>query len=214
MNTHFARAIRKYGAEHFSITKIDEAKSQDELNFKERYWISFYDSIKNGYNETDATYKSGGNTYQSKNEEDMQNIADKLSKSKMGKKNPNAKQIKCKNVITNEEIFFNTVKECKDYFKEKHHRFITTRITNQTRGLYRGEWAFAYIDEDYIYEMDVHKKGRRLKVFDINNDKDLYFESIRNASSELGINRSKIETYIRNGESEFEIDNYKITILN
>ena len=35
LNTHFARAIRKYGKENFIIEIIDEAKNQDELNLKE-----------------------------------------------------------------------------------------------------------------------------------------------------------------------------------
>ena len=39
LDTHFARAIRKYGKDNFTIEIIDEATSQDELNKKERYWI-------------------------------------------------------------------------------------------------------------------------------------------------------------------------------
>ena len=54
LDTHFARAIRKYGADKFNIEIIDSAETQKELNEKERYWIHFYDSIKNRYNETDA----------------------------------------------------------------------------------------------------------------------------------------------------------------
>ena len=65
LDTHFARAIRKYGKDSFKIEIIDTAKSQDELNQKERYWIQQYDSVNNGYNETDAISKCGGNTYKS-----------------------------------------------------------------------------------------------------------------------------------------------------
>ena len=72
LDTHFARAIRKYGKENFIIEKIDTAVNQDELNQKEQYWIQFYDSINQGYNETDAISKCGGNTYKSKtNEEEI-----------------------------------------------------------------------------------------------------------------------------------------------
>ena len=35
LDTHFARAIRKYGKENFTIEIIDEAKNQDGLNQKE-----------------------------------------------------------------------------------------------------------------------------------------------------------------------------------
>ena len=35
LDTHFARAIRKYGKENFIIEVIDSAETQDELNKKE-----------------------------------------------------------------------------------------------------------------------------------------------------------------------------------
>lgn len=63
LDTHFARAIRKYGKDSFIIEKIDSANSQEELTQKEQYWIQYYNSVQEGYNETDATAKCGGNTY-------------------------------------------------------------------------------------------------------------------------------------------------------
>ena len=54
LDTHFARAIRQYGAESFTIEVIDTATDQNELNKKEQYWIQYYDSVNKGYNETDA----------------------------------------------------------------------------------------------------------------------------------------------------------------
>ena len=52
IDTHFARAIRKHGKENFQIEIIDTAQNQNELNEKERYWIQYYNSVKEGYNET------------------------------------------------------------------------------------------------------------------------------------------------------------------
>ena len=46
------RAIYKYGKENFIVEQIDTANSIEELNEKEKYWIAFYDSYKQGYNET------------------------------------------------------------------------------------------------------------------------------------------------------------------
>ena len=63
LNTHFARAIRKYGKDSFVIEEIDTASSQEELTLKEQYWIRYYDAVRNGYNETEAISKCGGNTY-------------------------------------------------------------------------------------------------------------------------------------------------------
>ena len=78
LDTHFARAIRKYGKDSFIIEIIDEAINQIELNQKEQYWIQYYNSIQDGYNETDAINKCGGNTYQSKTTEEMSAIKEKL----------------------------------------------------------------------------------------------------------------------------------------
>lgn len=45
------RAIRKYGIENFSFEIIEECQ-REELNDKEKYWIQYFDSYKNGYNQT------------------------------------------------------------------------------------------------------------------------------------------------------------------
>lgn len=45
------RAIRKYGLDNFSFDVIEECE-ENQLNEKEKYWIEFYNSYKNGYNET------------------------------------------------------------------------------------------------------------------------------------------------------------------
>lgn len=47
------RAIRKHGIENFSFTIIEECEPTNEiLNEREKYWINYYDSFKNGYNDT------------------------------------------------------------------------------------------------------------------------------------------------------------------
>ena len=59
-NVHFHNAIHKYGVDNFVFEKIDTAETQEELDSKERYWISFYRSNERefGYNE-DSGGKSG-----------------------------------------------------------------------------------------------------------------------------------------------------------
>ena len=50
--TYFHRAIAKYGFENFEFEEIDHANSIEELNQKEQYWISYYNSTNKdiGYN--------------------------------------------------------------------------------------------------------------------------------------------------------------------
>ena len=49
-NTKFYRALRKYGVENFTFEIIEELKDKEKLNEREKYWVSFYNSFKEGYN--------------------------------------------------------------------------------------------------------------------------------------------------------------------
>lgn len=148
LDTHFARAIRKYGKENFIIETIDEATSQEELNQREQYWIQFYNSIEDGYNETDALYKCGGNTYASKTNAEMQIIKEKIRQTKLGDKNPMARKIKRTNIVTNEVDVFDTVIGCaKACGIQNGKTSITTRLNGQIKSPYKNTWIFEYYNE-------------------------------------------------------------------
>jgi hypothetical protein len=52
-NSHLYNSIEKYTFESFEVIEIfDVAFSKDELNIKEQCWIQYYNSFKNGYNQT------------------------------------------------------------------------------------------------------------------------------------------------------------------
>ena len=148
LDTHFARAIRKYGRDNFIIEEIDSALTQDELNEKEKYWIQYYNSVNEGYNETDAISKCGGNTYQSKTEEEMKVIKEKIRQTKLGAKNPMAKKIKRTNIITNEVDIFNTVISCAKACGIKNGKTsITRRLNGQIKSPFKNTWIFEYYNE-------------------------------------------------------------------
>ena len=148
LDTHFARAIRKYGKDSFKVEIIDTAQTQDELNQKEQYWIRQYDSVNKGYNETDAISKCGGNTYQSKTEEEMNIIKNKIRETKLGAKNPMARKIKRINIKTNEEDIFDTVISCaKACGIQNGKTSITTRLNGQVKSPYKKIWMFEYYEE-------------------------------------------------------------------
>lgn len=145
LDTHLARAIRKYGKEHFHIEVIDVAQSQVELNQKEHYWINFFDSVNNGYNETDSILKCGGNTYLSKTEEEMKIIKDKIRETKMGEKNPNHRKIIQTNIFTGEKIIFGSMQECARYHGVANKSFVMRRCNGEIKTPYRKQYQF----EDY-----------------------------------------------------------------
>ena len=148
LDTHFARAIRKYGKENFIIEMIDTAKSQNELNQKEQYWIRYYDSVSKGYNETDAISKCGGNTYQSKTDEEMDIIKNKIRETKLGAKNPMARKVKRINIKTNEVDIFETVIACARACGIKNGKTsITTRLNGKIKSPFKNTWMFEYYEE-------------------------------------------------------------------
>ena len=75
-NTHFHRALRKYGLENFVYCILEDNVLKENLNLKEIEWIEYYDSFYNGYNLT-----TGGDTNYIVSEEYRR----KLSESRKGK---------------------------------------------------------------------------------------------------------------------------------
>lgn len=84
---HFYKSMRKYGKKNFKWSIIDAAKTIEELNKKEEYWIKSYKSTnqKYGYNKT-----YGGN-----NKKMFKSTKDKISKANSGKIRP---QSHCDNI--------------------------------------------------------------------------------------------------------------------
>ena len=52
-NQHLRRSIKKFGFDAFEVVEIfDVAKTLEELNEKETYYINLFDSYQNGYNQS------------------------------------------------------------------------------------------------------------------------------------------------------------------
>lgn len=215
LDTHFARAIRLYGPDNFTVEVIDSADTQDELNQKEQYWIREYDSIKHGYNETDAIYKCGGNTYMSKTPLQMFNISDKIRETKLGALNPHSRKVKCRSEVTGEELVFDTMKDCQEYFGMDNHGFISRRINHKANSLFLEEWNFAYLEEPYrkMEEYPIRRTRMRLLVTDLSTQKEREYSSLGLLSKTLGVHIESLRRrlYKDNGHTTFE--NYKIDII-
>lgn len=148
LDTHFTRAIRKYGKENFIIKEIDTANTQEELNEKEQYWIKYYNSVIDGYNKTDTISKCGGNTYQSKTEKEMEIIKNKIRQTKIGNKNPMARKIKRINILTNEIDIFDTIISCaKACGIQNGKTSIVERLNGKIKSPFKNTWIFEYYNE-------------------------------------------------------------------
>jgi hypothetical protein len=187
---HFHRALLHYGQENFKIEQIDSASTKTELNEKEQYWIHYYKAKEAGYN---MTYGGdGGNTYATLSKEELDQIKVKIGEKNSGKLNGQSKQIKCKSIITNEELIFDTITECLEYFKVKNKNFIHTRIDGDCASPWHNEWLFAYADKDYrdycLFDPST-RKGTKIKLV---KDKEEYlFNSISKAAEFLKSSKSR-----------------------
>lgn len=184
LDTHFARALRKYPIESFVVETIDSAESQEELTAKEHYWILYYDSVNNGYNETDAIDKCGGNTYKSKTQKELEQIGEKIRETKVGGNNPNSTKVKCKNMDTLEEYHFDSQADMMQFFNQTNHQFISRRCLGRIKSLYDKKWAIAYETENYNSEYTLNKQIKRAKriiVKDLQTDFEKEFPSYAEA---------------------------------
>lgn len=214
IDTHFSRAIRKYGPDNFSVEQIDVAKDKEELTLKEQYWIKFFNSINCGYNEVIPTFKSGGNTYENKTTKELEIIKNKIRKSKIGGKNPNSKKVKCKNLLTNEEKHFDSMTEMQKYFKEKSHQFISRRCLGKIKNLYKGEWVIGYENKPYNQECTPFKninKSQKILVTVLQDNFKKEFNSYAAAERFFKLkNKSFSGKAYQKGPIFFYKDKYKI----
>lgn len=205
IDTHFARAIRYYGAENFSTEIIDTAKTQEELTEKEYYWIHKYKAVQNGYNENEDGLKCGGNTYKNKTPEELAIIKEKIRNSKLGGNNPQATKVKCKNINTNEEYHFGSQSEMQIFFNESNHNFCSRRCRGEIKCLYKNEWLIAYENKDYpinyiLKKEKTKKRKNEIKVTNLKTGQIFIFSSIRAAKQEIPQlpSRSTISDILKN----------------
>ena len=75
------RAWNKYGEDNFTFDILEIVEDINLLNEKEKYWVDYYDSYYNGYNQTEG----GEGTIGYKHTEETKK---KISESVLGEKNP------------------------------------------------------------------------------------------------------------------------------
>jgi group I intron endonuclease len=220
LDTHFARAIRKYGPSCFHLELIEICTNQIELTQREIYWIKYFNSIEDGYNETDASNKCGGNTYMSKTSDELTDIGDKIRATKIGEKNPQAKKVKCLNVKKNIIIIFNSLAECRDYFHETNHQFISRRCLKKIRKLYKDSWLFSYINDDFDYavikDSNKHDKKtrRKIEVTNLSDNTTNIFKTYRDAERFYNIKPNTFRDNPHFKGETFLYENLQIKILN
>lgn len=185
INTHLLMSINKYGLDKFEVIEIfDIAFSKFELDYKEKSWISIYNS-------TDRLY--GYNfTYGGSNGKPTKEVCVKNSLSKIGKnthsENPNSKKVIC---LTTKKIF-DCIIDAANYYSI-NRTSITQSCTNGRKSggkLPDGTKLVWMYYEDYLSnkklvdiksnELYVIPKGKNKKVICITTGE--IFNSVSEAS--------------------------------
>ena len=148
LDTHLSRAIRKYGACNFALEVIDTASDREELNEKEKYWIEHYDSCHMGYNTAPGGWACGGNTYA--NLDNLNEVRQKLSASKMGGKNPYSKKVLVTDMISGNSMLFHSMQEAADYIGLSSHMQISRRGRGVISKLIMDRYLVKYYDEESV----------------------------------------------------------------
>jgi len=79
----FHKAIRKYGIENIESSILEDNICSEKVNEREKYWIAYYDTYKNGYNMTEGG--DGGDTIS--NHPNREKICKKISEANSGERN-------------------------------------------------------------------------------------------------------------------------------
>ena len=170
-NFAFHRAIRKYGIENFQVEEIDRCEDSEELKEKEKYWINFFDSYKNGYNSTlggdgqcKYDYDEIVNYYLNNNFSLIKTcqhfmIYDQVVYSALKSKNINYKNLKPtsqkqqhnkKILMVEENKIFNSMKEIDDFFGKQVHGNIRRCLNGVTKKAYGYTWKEVEEDDNMV----------------------------------------------------------------
>lgn len=99
VNEHLYNSLNKYGIENFVVDEVfDVAFNKEELDFKEKYWIKYYNATDSdyGYNITD-----GGSNGKINKEARLKSSLSRIGKNTRSD-NPNSKKVIC---LTTNKIF-------------------------------------------------------------------------------------------------------------
>lgn len=162
--TKLYNAIKKYGWENFSHEILEDNLTLEQANEREEYYISFYNTIKEGYN-----LKSGG----------LNNLFSEETKQKLSNNCSSKKRIVC----IETEIEYPSASEIERLFG-----FATANIIACCRGKLHTAYGYhwKYADKEYIPTKDKRKKT--VRCIELNQ----IYESASEAARQLKLHRSSI----------------------
>ncbi len=197
------RAIDKYGKINFSKEIIENCKTAEELNEREKYWIEYYDAVKSDEFYNIAPGGDGGNTIAGYTEEQRKALSNKLSVMRkgvvnLGKNNGCARKVICLNTMK----VFDAIVEAANFYgidKIAIQQACSLKSKIKTAGIINGErgvWAYYDENKQYKYTPFVRKFEYIKEVYCINTKQT--FKNASVAGRECNINSSSISMCCNN----------------
>lgn len=210
-------AWNKYGEDNFYWEILEEC-SKDSLDEREKYWINFYNSFSNGYNQTIGG--EGGDTFTYKSDEDK-----KITKDRRVKKLVNritiTDGINEKRVYENEYIekyrdngwYIGLSEDHKRKLKENHKGFTGLKKTPEHNEKLRQRFKGIPLSEEHKRKLSESHMGyvmpdeQKRKIGESNkgrkmseDNKRKLVESHKRNKGKIVVNNGKICKYIQKSE--------------
>ena len=194
-----SKAIKKYGLENFSKEIIENCKTKEELNAREKFWINYFNAVNSDNFYNIAKGGDGGNTLAGYTEQQLEEHSKILSNAlkgviNQGINNPKSKRVIC---LNNMKIFDTTVEAGKyanvcdvtiqDCCNGKIHTAGIDPITKE-----RLQWEYYYPNKEYelkiIQKKNNHPNIKKVICYTTNE----IFDSTKAASKKYNISESGI----------------------
>ena len=194
-----SKAIKKYGLENFSKEIIENCKTKEELNAREKFWINYFNAVNSDNFYNIAKGGDGGNTLAGYTEQQLEEHSKILSNAlkgviNQGINNPKSKRVIC---LNNMKIFDTTVEAGKyanvcdvtiqDCCNGKIHTAGIDPITKE-----RLQWEYYYPNKEYelkiIQKKNNHPNIKKVICYTTNE----IFDSTKDASKKYNISESGI----------------------
>lgn len=201
---HLKRAIKKYGKEHFSKEIIEECELKEQLDEREKYWISFYNAVNSNEFYNIASGGDGGDTISGYSENQKRELSEKLSKMRKGKinlgsLNGSSRKVICLNTM---KIYDSIVEASQQTGINKIHiqQCCSKKTDLHTAGYIKGErgvWEYYDENKTYSYVPFKRKKYEYInEVYCINRKET--FKNASEAGRLYGISSGSILQCCRN----------------
>ena len=208
--------MRKYGIKNFSF-EIIETCPIEELNTKEKYWVNYFDSYHNGYNQT----KGGGQGYLYPSDDILQIINDLKTTDLYHREIAEKHNVSAEVVqgINTGRYWFN---EKEDYPLQKNHKEKSHHIIN---GIFVDEHKKYYcidcgkeISQGATYCMECSQKRHRKVERPSKEELEEYLFSINGNFTEAGkhfdVSDNSVRKWCKNYNLPTHSSNYKTKIEN